>query len=524
MHCLIRIEMSFIPFMMALTIYIFYLNSVRYDKKLISVAIFFLNFVLAMNKNSEKKHRSSPLTVQTKEIISKLFDFISKLQTNEININSFVSDVETREKIAKICNVSSRSVYRVLKERDNHSVIESVDSELDMDIEDDVQDVIPPKSKIFSSPKKRGPKTKRKTDIDDHTKDLIRHIIYDFHLTEKKTVTLAGLKEKINKDLNLNLGTTSLRAVIRLLGFRWRKTKDNRQLLMEKEDVVSKRVKYLRNIRKYRAEGRKIFYMDETYIHVSHTKNTAWSDNTNNGLRKPVSNKSKLIIVDAGNEDGFVPKARVIFRPEEKKEDYHDHMNFMKNYEKWVKGKLLPNLPPRSVVVIDNAPYHNVQVETVPNTSHRKDVIQKWLREHNIPFEENFLKAELLELVKANKYRFFKYRIDQIFEEAGHNVLRLPPYHPTLNPIENIWGILKGRVGQRNVDFDVKTLTKITEEEFDKITKEEWRKTVAHAWKEENKFTERDISMDVLTTTAVTLNDDFYITDSDSDDDIDVMF
>lgn len=476
-----------------------------------------------MEKNLGKKHRSSPLNVQIKEIVSKLFDFITKLQTNEINANSFVSDVKTRETIAKICSMSVRSVYRVLKEKD-FGVTESINSEFDIEIEDNYEeDPTPLKRKAFNSPKKRGPKTKRKIDIDDQTKDCIRHIIYDFHLTEQRNVTIAGLKDKIDNDLGLKLGSTSLRKVIRSLGFRWRKTKDNRQLLMEKPDVVSKRIRYLRSIRKYRAENRKIFYMDETYIHLSHTKNQSWSDDTNHGLRKPVSSKSKLIIVDAGNEDGFVSNARLIFRPEVKKEDYHDHMNFG-NYEKWVKEKLLPNLPPRSVVVIDNAPYHNVQVEKMPNTSDRKDVIKEWLRKHNIHFEEKFLKAELLEIVKSNKKRFFKYRIDQIFEEAGHDVLRLPPYHPTFNPIENIWGIGKDRVGQRNVDFQIQTLMKITDEEFDKITTEEWRKTVAHAWKEEKKFYERDVAMDDVVTSPITEIDDFYVSDSDTDDEIEVSF
>jgi hypothetical protein len=31
------------------------------------------------------------------------------------------------------------------------------------------------------------------------------------------------------------------------------------------------------------------------------------------------------------------------------------------NYRKWLTEKLIPNLPPRSVLVVDNAPYHNVQ-------------------------------------------------------------------------------------------------------------------------------------------------------------------
>lgn len=215
-YCFTELSQNFrCSVMMAFTIY---LDLVQCDIELIFVYNKLLYFVLAMSKNREKKHRSSPLTVHTKEIISKLFDFITKLQTNEIYINSFISDVKTRETIAKICNVSARSIYRVLKERDNPGSIESVDSEVDTEIEDNVEDNIPRKRKAFNSPKKRGPKSKRKIDFDDQTKDCIRHMIYDFHLTEQRTVTIAGLKEKINKDLNLNLGSTSLRAVIRSLG------------------------------------------------------------------------------------------------------------------------------------------------------------------------------------------------------------------------------------------------------------------------------------------------------------------
>lgn len=366
----------------------------------------------------DKKSRSSPLNVIIKQIISNLFDFLVKLQRNEFNIALLASDLEIRKLIGFICSVSVTSVYRVLRERLNSECHELDINELET--ESDSEEV-PRKRKLFNSPKKRGPKSKWKTEIDDNTRHSIREIVYTFHLTEHRNVTIAGLKEK---------------------------TRDNRHILMEKDDVVRKRVRYLRDIRRHRSENRKMFYMDDT----------------DNGFVKALSSKSKLIILDAGNEEGFVPNARVVFRPEAKKEDYHDHMNY-DNYEKWVKEKLLPNLPPRLVVVIDNAPYHNVQVDRIP-TSTRKNDIKQWLYEHGIPLENFLLKAELLELVKINKFRFFKYRIDQIFEEAGHNVLRLSPYHPTFNPIENIWGIVKDRVAQRNVEADLIKLMKITHEEF----------------------------------------------------------
>lgn len=40
-------------------------------------------------------------------------------------------------------------------------------------------------------------------------------------------------------------------------------------------------------------------------------------------------------------------------------------MNF-NNYVKWIREKLMPNIPPNSVIVVDNAPYHNVQLNPAP--------------------------------------------------------------------------------------------------------------------------------------------------------------
>jgi transposase len=39
-----------------------------------------------------------------------------------------------------------------------------------------------------------------------------------------------------------------------------------------------------------------------------------------------------------------------------------------------------------------------------------------------------------------------KYLLDEMFAEAGHEVIRLPPYHSELNPIELIWGFQKSFV------------------------------------------------------------------------------
>jgi hypothetical protein len=42
--------------------------------------------------------------------------------------------------------------------------------------------------------------------------------------------------------------------------------------------------------------------------------------------------------------------------------NYHGQMD-SSNFEKWVRDKLLQHLPANLVVVLDNAPYHCVQVD-----------------------------------------------------------------------------------------------------------------------------------------------------------------
>ena len=64
-------------------------------------------------------------------------------------------------------------------------------------------------------------------------------------------------------------------------------------------------------------------------------------------------------------------------------------------FNAWVMQDLIPKLPPRSVVVMDNATFHKGQA------------------------------------------------MQQTLDEAGHTLLYLPPYSPDLNPIEKKWAHAK---------------------------------------------------------------------------------
>jgi hypothetical protein len=72
--------------------------------------------------------------------------------------------------------------------------------------------------------------------------------------------------------------SSTLKKIILKLGFRWKKAKNNRQILVERHNIRAKRLQYMRQIKEYREEDRPIIHLDETYIHSSHTTPNAWSD------------------------------------------------------------------------------------------------------------------------------------------------------------------------------------------------------------------------------------------------------
>lgn len=99
--------------------------------------------------------------------------------------------------------------------------------------------------------------------------------------------------------------------------------------------------------------------------------------------------------------------------------------------------------------------------------------MQDWLSDRNIPFSATMFKAELFEIVKLNMPKFKTYKIDFILEEHGHSVLRLPPYHPELNPIELIWGLVKNWVATHNVSFRLDEVETLLRQKFNSVTPDE---------------------------------------------------
>lgn len=374
---------------------------------------------------------------------------------------------------------------------------------------------------VFTTPDKVRKKERFVTGLDNFNRAVVRRTVHSFYSQEKCLPTVRQLRIKLQELIDFKGGNTSLRQILKELGFKWRKTCNNRKILIEREDIRNQRINFIRQIRRYRNEHRPIVYTDETYVCTTHSSPYSWQDDTNEGVHIPVSGGDRLIIVNAGGSSGFVPGAFLQWKASQSTGDYHQNMNQI-NYEKWLEEKLIPNLQPRSVIVVDNAAYHNVKVDKVPTKSATKIVMKEWLTKNNIPFTEEMLKIELFQLITLHKPAE-KYSMDQIIESAGHTVLRLPPYHPDLNAIELIWSQLKSYVGSHNITFTMTGIMELVKSKSDTIGAYEWEKAVNHVIKIENEYIQREGVLDeVVDRLVINLDDSECESESDSEDEIDM--
>jgi hypothetical protein len=84
------------------------------------------------------------------------------------------------------------------------------------------------------------------------------------------------------------------------------------------------RRKYLRQIKQFRAEGRTIYYLDETWVNACHTIQKVLKDQTvgsrkeaflrglSTGLQNPAGKGKRLILLHIGSDKGFVNSGKLV--------------------------------------------------------------------------------------------------------------------------------------------------------------------------------------------------------------------
>lgn len=332
--------------------------------------------------------------------------------------------------------------------------------------------------------------------IEHGLESVVRKFVRDANKTGKQVTVDLIAKHLTSKKNDYKIAHSTLwRALVRW-GFEFG-TGTRSALLKESERIIIQRRQYLRQkLANRKQDGgviRPEIYLDESYINKNHSRDDTWFFGDDGSIiSKPTGKGDRLIIVNAISSQGWVPKAKLVFQASAKTGDYHSNMNWTV-FVDWFENKLLKNIPNNSLIILDNASYHNVLTEEAfPKKSHSMQRFQEWLTHNNIPWRSDMLKEELYELC----YKFApkpEFSLDHIASKKGLSILRTPPYHPELQPIETCWAVVKSHVAAHN-DFTMKKVRNLLEEGFQKVTPYTIAGIIKKVRKQEDDFWNEDSS------------------------------
>jgi transposase len=355
-------------------------------------------------------------------------------------------------------------------------------------------------------PTPRKPRGHGAPHVSDHEIALVRRMIQDAYL-RGELVTIPKLVTWLD-DQSIVVTSSALRRGLLRNGFYFGPV-CRRNALKEREDVVANRRKYLATLRANRDHnGRTIrpeVYVDETFVHVNHRKQLTWNEE-GSLVNVPSGVGERLIIVDAiiqhdrEGQYGWVPHAHLHFKSRRRTGDYHGAMN-TENFTKWATSQLFPQIPRHALIILDNAPYHNtLTAETFPQSTSKKAELRQWLERQGIAFEDWLLKPALYEMCRQHAPSP-EYVLDKLASQFECDILRTPQYHPELQPIEQVWGIVKSHIAATQTgDFSMQSLQERLPAAFAKVTPAICQRIFRHIRQEEERYWKVDEQLDDLIT------------------------
>ncbi|CAH1969158.1 unnamed protein product [Acanthoscelides obtectus] len=237
----------------------------------------------------------------------------------------------------------------------------------------------------------------KRGDVED-----IRRIIYGFY-NENLVPTLEMIRDKSKdypEDFYNYKCLNSLHCIVKLCGFQYKKL-DKRMVIMESSRIVELRQEFLHK------QKRNLIYLDSTWYDTHDVVQYGWVDDSNKCiLNAPCNRGKRIIILHAGSENGFIPNALLLSAKNIKEScaDYHEDMT-SDLFEKWIEQQ------------------------------HRKQDIIDFMKDKGMEIPQKSTKAILLDLIKRQKFEK-EYVVDNLLQQNGHEVLRLPPYYCIFNPID----------------------------------------------------------------------------------------
>ena len=174
----------------------------------------------------------------SKEIVKNAYEFCRKEEKEDIQISLKKCLLRTE----LLTGVNKRTVQRVLRSS--------------------------PELQENAKPKPQESRTQISVQCDDFNKCVIRRTVQSMYEEKKVLLTLKNIREILKEKIEFFASLSTLSKVLKGLGFSYKRCVQNRKVLMERPDVVAHRIRFLRQIKSYREEGRPVIYTDETNVHM----------------------------------------------------------------------------------------------------------------------------------------------------------------------------------------------------------------------------------------------------------------
>ena len=136
----------------------------------------------------------------------------------------------------------------------------------------------------------------------------------------RRNIPLDSLLQVLKEKELLSRGRISLWKLLLKMGFRYKKVNDKRYVY-EQSRIIQQGHQFLRRMRCNRKESRPVVYLDEIWANLHDGKERTWVENddkvaggTKGGMRKPSGKGTRLIILHAGGEDGWIEGADLVLQ------------------------------------------------------------------------------------------------------------------------------------------------------------------------------------------------------------------
>jgi transposase len=338
----------------------------------------------------------------------------------------------------------------------------------------------------FSPPKPKGANPYA---VDDSIKTIVQDLVRQ-HNIRRDHLSIRSLCSILKDNHDVRIPRETLRTYLSRWNIVYGRVQRH-SALREQDHVIAARRDYLIKKRNLDRSNRQIVYLDETFINKNYSgPDTSWfcedwqedeSLDKFHGphINKPAGKGDRFIILKAMTADGWVEGSKLIFKANSVTGDYHGSMD-IENFTKWFTKQLLPNIQDNAVIIMDNASYHNtLKDDGVPSLNNKKSVLKDWLDKEGVTYDQDCIRPQLIELInrqRPSKTYFLDdlLKNDPLYKGRNIEILRTPPYHPELQPIEKCWAVMKQELG-RNCDFTMKGLKNNLDIVWEKFTRKTFR-------------------------------------------------